>query len=218
MEKYNLDDKGGLFKFVEKRASKVVKQGDGIEMRHYGTFNPIKGTASEVTEGTIRIQTGEKAPESGVNPGDHVALFYSPSGEIFVVTGEIGSVNKSEPLDVTVKVAKIEKYKDLAKEKKYCVSLPASIKIIGIPDAKAAVIKNISFGGVKMNSREEVMMEDVIDVTITVDKINKMPFKGRVVRKTKIGDLTEYGIEYSEMTESGNKALTRLMYDLESKA
>lgn len=216
MEKYNLDDKGGLFKFIEKKPSKVIKQGEPIELKHFAIFNYIRGTASELTDTTFRVQTSENAPEAGVSAGDPVALYYS-SGDIYVVTGEVGAVNKTSPLDITVKVIKIEKLKDLVKEKKHVVGLNASFKIIGVPDGKPARVKNISFGGIKADCREDIMLEDMIDITVYVDKTNKMPFKGRVVRKNKIGEFTEYGVEYTEMTESSNKLLTRLMYDIDSK-
>ena len=61
------------------------------------------------------------------------------------------------------------------------------------------------------------MLEDVIEVTAYIDKNNKLPFKGRVVRKNKLDNKFEYGVEYSEMTESSNKLLTRLIYDIESR-
>jgi hypothetical protein len=216
MEKYNLDDKGGLFKFVEKKPSKVIKQGETIELKHFAIFNYIKGTTSELTDTTFRVQTAEKAASAGIAAGDPVALYYS-SGDIYVVTGEVGAVNKADPLDITVKVVKIEKLKDLVKEKKHCVALNASFKIIGVPEGKPAHVKNISFGGIKVDCREDIMLEDIVDVTVYVDKMNKMPFKGRIVRKNKGNQFFEYGVEYTEMTESSNKLLTRIMYDIDSK-
>lgn len=216
MEKYNLDDKGGLFKFIEKKPSKVIKQGSPIELKHFAIFNYIKGTASDLTDTTFRVQTAEKAADAGIAAGDAVALYYT-SGDVYVVSGEVGAVNKADPLDITVKVIKIEKLKDLVKEKKHVVSINSSVKIIGVPEGKPAHVKNISFGGMKADCREDVMLEDIVDITVYVDKMNKMPFKGRIVRKNKVGQLFEYGIEYSEMTESSNKVLTRIMYDIDGK-
>jgi hypothetical protein len=216
VEKYNLDDKGGLFKFIAKSPSKIVKQGDGIELKHFGMFNYIKSKVSEVTETSIRVQSSEKSGDTGISPGDHVVLYYS-SGDIYVVTGSVGTVNKLDPIDLTVKVVKIEKLKDMVKEKKHCISLNSSFKIIGVPDSKPAVATNVSFGGIKANCREDIMLEDIVEVTIYVDKNNRIQFKGRIVRKNKVGDINEYGIEFSEMTESNNKLMTRLMYEIDGK-
>lgn len=216
MEKYNLDDKGGLFKFIEKKPSKVIKQGDSIELKHFAIFNYIKGTTSELTDTTFRVQTAEKAADAGIAAGDPVALYYT-SGDVYVVTGEVGTVNKSDPLDITVKVVKIEKLKDLVKEKKHCVAMNSSFKIIGVPEGKPARVKNISFGGIKADCREDIMLEDIVDITIYINKMSKMPFKGRIVRKNKNGEFFEYGIEYTEMMESSSKLLTGVMYDIDGR-
>lgn len=216
MEKYNLDEKGGLFKYMEKRPSKVVKQGEGLEIKHFNMFNLIKATASEITDTSLRAQSNEKAGGAVIAPGDHVMMYYS-AGDNFVITGEVGTVNKLEPIDLVVKVSKIEKMKDLIKEKKYVVSLNASLKIMGIPDGRQAAVKNISFGGVKLDCKEDIMLEDIVEATLYVDKLNKIQFKGKIVRKNKIDNKFEYGIEFTELTESNNKLLTRLMYDIESR-
>lgn len=216
MEKYNLDDKGGLFKFIAKSPSKIVKQGDSIELKHFGTFNLIKATASDITETSFRIQSTDKIVDAKISTGDHVMLYYS-TGDHYIISGEVGTVSKLDPIDLVIKVIKIEKFKDLIKEKKYCVSLNANFKIVGVPEPKQAAVKNISFGGIKADCNEDIMMEDIIEVTIYVDKLNKMPFKGRIVRKNKIDNKYEYGIEYSEVTESGNKLLTRLIHDIEGR-
>ena len=216
MEKYNLDDKGGLFKFIAKSPSKIVKQGDSIEFKHFGTFNLIKATASDITETSFRIQSTDKIVDAKISTGDHVMLYYS-TGDHYIISGEVGTVNKLDPIDLVIKVIKIEKFKDLIKEKKYCVSLNANFKIVGVPENKQASIKNISFGGIKADCNEDIMMEDIIEVTVYVDKLNKMPFKGRIVRKNKIDNKYEYGVEYSEVTESSNKLLTRLIHDIEGR-
>lgn len=216
MEKYNLDDKGGLFKFIAKSPAKIVKQGDSIELKHFGVFNLIKATAGNVTDTSFRVQSTDKIIDAKISTGDHVMLYYS-SGDNYIITGEVGAVNNLDPIDLIIKVEKIEKLKDLIKEKKYCVSLNAGFKILGVPEIKQAAVKNISFGGIKVNCNEDIMMEDIVEVTMYMDKLNKMPFKGRIVRKNKIGDKYEYGVEFSEMTETSNKLLTRLIYDIESR-
>jgi hypothetical protein len=215
VEKYNLDDKGGLFKFLAKSPQKVIKSGDGIELIHFSLFNHIKARVSEVSETSIRITSTDKTSDFVFNTEDHVVLYYN-SGDFYVVTGIIGTLNKSDPLDMVIKVSKIEKLKDLIKEKRHCISLHATFKIIGVPEVKPAIVKNISFGGIKTDCFEDIMLEDIVEVTIYVDKANKLMYRGRIVKKNKIGSLFEYGIEYTDMTESSNKLLTRVMYDIDS--
>jgi len=217
MEKYNLDEKGGFFKPAIKSPAKVVKNGDSVELKHFSVFDIIKSTVFDVGENSLKIKLQQTPADVNLSAGDHVVLNYNTSNEVFVISGEIFAAEKTEPIEISLRVNKIEKLKDLVKEKKHYVSFPAQLKIIGIPEIKPAVVKNISFGGIKLNCDEDVQMEDVMDVTIKMDKVNKMNFKGRVVRKNKIGSSFEYGLEYSEMMETSSKLLTRFIYDFESR-
>lgn len=217
MEKYNLDDKGGLFKFVEKKASKVLKNGDPIELKHFQLPGAIKGKVSDVTESTFRLQADVKAPDAVISLNDHVALEYVSSGTTYEVTGTVNAVNGKDPVDVIINLIRIEKLKDIAKEKKYYVSLSASVKIIGVAEPKNACITAISLGGIKMYCNEDLMNEDIIEITYYIDKNTKMNFKGKIVRKNKVNDTFEYGLEYAEVGESYNKVITRILYDNETR-
>jgi len=216
MEKYNLDDKGGLFRFSVKSPSKVVKQGEDIELKHFSSNNFLKCKVLNVTESTIKVQVMEKVPAGSMSAGDHVVLHYGESGNIFVIPANISSINSAEPFEATLMTGKIEKMKDMIKERRHCVSFPSTVKIIGLKDAIPAVVKYISFGGIKMNCGEDILLEDVVDVTVSLDKINKLSFKGRVVRKNKLGSEIEYGIEYEDFTETNSKLLTRCLYEFET--
>jgi len=216
MERYNLDGKGGLFKFSVKSPSKLVKQGEEVELKHFSSNKFLKSKILNVTESTIKIQVMEKVPEGSISAGDHVVLHYGQPGNIFVIPANISSINSTDPFEATLMTGKIEKMKDMIKERRHCVSFPSLVKIIGLKDAIPAVVKYISFGGVKMNCGEDILLEDVVDVTILLDKINKLSFKGRVVRKNKLDSEIEYGIEYTDFTETNNKLLTRCLYDFET--
>lgn len=216
MEKYNLDDKGGIFKFNVKSPSKVVKTGEDAELKHFSTFDFIKSKVVNVTESTIKVQLKEKISEGSISPGDHVVLHCGQSGDLFVMSANVSTINSSDPFEVTLMVGKIEKMKDMIKDRRHCVSYDSTVKIIGLPDNRPAVIKYISFGGIKMNCREDILMEDMIDISISISKINKMNFKGRVVRKNKLDNEIEYGVEYIDLTESNMKLLTRCIYEFET--
>jgi len=211
VEKYNLDDKGGLFKFLVKNPNKLVKANDKIEMLHFSSFNPIRGTVQEVTDTAIKIKFTDPAADFGGTAGEHVILSYNPD-ESYVVTGDIGSVDSRNPLQITVKVHKIEKLKDLKKEKKLCVSLPGFVKIIGVAENRPIAVKNIGMGGIKFNAHDDILMEDFIEATVNLDKATKLSLKGRVIRKNKLNDLYEYGLEVEEMTESNIKTLNNAVF------
>lgn len=211
MKSYDLDDKTGLFgTFMTKNPTKLLRIGDDVEFKHFALFNLIKAFPVEVNENSIKIQAKEAVAAPNIKPGDHVVVNFT-SGEMYVLSGEIESVDKLDPLEVTIKINKIEKMKDFRKGEKFAVSLSASIKIIGIAESVPAVAKNISFGGAKINCKEEIMQEDVVEITITIDKSTRYGFKGRVVRKNKVTDYFEYGLEITEITETNLKNLHHLI-------
>lgn len=216
MEKYNLDDKGGMFRFLGKSPVKIVKNGEPIEFKHASNHTMAKAVVLDVSEHSLKVQLKDRIASEGIAVEDHIVLNYNPSSDFMVITGEVGSIDRTDPLEITVKVVKIEKLKDLIKEKKCCVGLQGTFKIIGIADGKPVTVKAISLGGIKANCREDIMMEDVVDIMIQVDKINKMNFKGRVVRKNRVGNNNEYGIEYTDIGESTLKHVHHLLYQYES--
>jgi hypothetical protein len=216
MEKYNLDEKGGLFKFTAKSPVKIVKNGEAIDLKHFSVFDPVQASVLDVAESTVTVQAKAKVSDFKAAAGDHVILHYRASGDFFVINGEIASIDSTDPLKITVKVVKIEKLKDIVKEKRCCVSLQGFFKIIGVSDARTAPVKCMSLGGIKANCREDIMLEDMVDVTVQIDKLNKMVFKGRIVRKNKLGDCFEYGVEYSEVPESSSKLVHHMLYQYEN--
>jgi len=202
MTGYNLDEKTGLFGGFGIKPNKLIKKDDVIEVKHYNMFNFIKANATDITENSLKIQSKEKVGDLQVFVGDPVAMNYTSSGELYVISATITGINMMDPLEATVKVHKIEKMKDLRKYERFFVSYPASVKILGVQENKFAAVKNISLGGIKVNCKEDIML-----MTITLDKVNKYSFKGRVVRKGKVDDFNEYGVEFIEMTETNSKIL-----------
>lgn len=209
MKGYDLDEKGGLFGiFSIKSPTKIIKKGDVVDLKHYSTFSLIKAEVLEVTEDSMKIQLKDIPAELKCIKDDHVVL-YNKSSELCVLNGTIDAVHSESPFQATVKIGRIERVKDEAKSEKFSDSLPSSLKVIGIPESVPAVVKKLSLGGIKINCREDIVLEDTIDVTVTLDKANKLIFKGRIVKKNKLNNLFEYGIEILEMPETTIKNLHR---------
>ena len=213
MAGYNLDEKTGLFGGFGaiKSPTKILNKGDNIEFKHSTILESIKAIVLDVTETTIRIQIPNKTPELNISPNDYIVAFANLSGEKYVICGDAISIDRNDPLEVSVKTARIEKIKDSVKSQRFFVCYGAAIKIIGVQNIIPAVIKALSVSAVKLNCKEEIMMEDVVDVTAKTDKINKITFKARVVRKNKLNNCNEYGLEITEQPESSSKVLHQII-------
>lgn len=215
MKGYDLDEKkGGLLGlFSIKSPSKIIKTNDSIELKHFGSFDLIKATVLESGENSVKIRSKDTVQDASLSKGDHVVLYFT-SNESYVLSGEIDSIDSADPLEAVITVRKIEKTRNAKKNQRVPVCMQTSLKVIGIQENIPAVAKDISFNGVRLNCKEDIMLEDFIDVTVLLDNTNKYVFKGRVVRKNPLADCTEYGIEVHEIGESSVRNLTRYINQL----
>jgi hypothetical protein len=215
MAGYNLDEKSGLFGIgVIKSPLKVLKKDDEIKLNHYSTYDLLNTKVIEVGEDTVKIQIKEGTSQESFKTSDHVVANFISSQDKYIMNGIIIEISNQLPLELTIRVHRIEKLKDVKKSEKYYVSIPTDLKIIGIPDSRPAVVKALSLGSIKLNCSEDILMEDIIEGNIRLDKFNKFNFKGKIVRKNKIGELFEYGIEIIELTESNSKILYKFVNQL----
>lgn len=212
---YNLDEKTGFMgMFSVKSPSKIIKKNDSIDFKHFNLFEFLKATVLEVSDSSIKLHSNDKTPDINAFPGDHVILNFGQGDDVYVLSGSIASIDNVDPLEFVLNIKKIEKLKDLRKSERFSVSLKSDIKMIGVPDLKYAVVKNISLGGIKINCKDDIMMEDVVEVTVRLDKANKTNFKARVVRKNNIDNFIEYGLEIEEITETNSKLLYHFIFQI----
>lgn len=213
MAAYNLDEKsgllGGMFGGV-KSPVKIMKSGDTLDLKHYHFLNLAKASVTDVNDSIIKIKSSESSAGKTFAVGEPVTL-HCVSGDSYVISGELGAVSAQDPLQAAIKVLRIEKVKDLKKSERCYTSLPVSLKVIGVNETIPAVARSISFGGVKVICKEDIMLEDVIDVIIRLGKDDKVMCKGTIVRKTELNPGFEYGIEYKDIGESNIRNLHRFL-------
>jgi len=196
MARYNLDGGTGLFNALGNRnPAKVVKLGSGVDIKHFKMFEYINAEVLGKTDDSIKVEAKDVLKETLFFPGDHVVVNYSNTQDLFVMDGNINHVYDINPLIIDVKINKVEKLKDLRKHERFYVSLMANIRVCGTSKLVFAVVKNMSSGGIKINCNEQLTTEDVLEVEILLDRTNKLVFSGAVVRKNKVNDYYEYGIE-----------------------
>jgi hypothetical protein len=143
--------------------------------------------------------------------GDPVVLDYTAHKDRFIICGEVSAVDAFPPYKMDLKMERIENIKELRKHKRYFVSQYANLRMGQDGEPKTCIIKNISFSGVKLNCKEDIMLEDILDATIYVEKNVKFTFKGKTVRKTRLNDCYEYGLEIYEITETNLLSLHRFL-------
>lgn len=217
MTKYNLDEGTGLFNFlVKKNFTRIIKLDSGVDIKHFKMYEYINATVIGKSDDTIEVEVKDNVQETLFFPQDHIVINYSDNKELYVMDGTITYICRISPLVFKVKVNKVEKLKDLRKYERYYVSLMSNIRVSGFITPVFAVVKNMSSGGIKINCKEHLIPEDVLEVEVILDRTNKLVFSGAVVRKNKIGDYFEYGIEIKGISESNIKCLYHYLSWLDS--
>lgn len=211
---YNLDEKSSLFSFLSNTPlEKIIKEDCTIDFKHFSMNEFTKANIIKVQGNIIEVKTREAFSDLNCFPGDHVVINLN-TDDFYVVTGNLETIHTFNPLEATIEVNKVERMKNLRKFERFYVSLAAEVSQKGIISNTFAIVKNISIGSVKINSREDVEINDMLDLSVKLDKSNKVNFRGRVVRKNIVGDYYEYGIEIKEISDVNSKNLHRFINDL----
>ncbi|HAA43456.1 MAG TPA: PilZ domain-containing protein [Ruminiclostridium sp.] len=217
MSKYDLDKRMGILSFLNtKSLNKIIKTNSPADLKHFRMFEFVNATILDRTEDELILKVRDSIKEPLFFPDDHVVINYSNNKELYVMSGIINYIYTVSPLKFSVSVNGIEKFKDMRKHQRYYVSLTATINVSGFITPIFAVVKNISSGGVKIYCKDVLIYDDVIEVEVILDRTNKLNFNGKIVRKAKIKDYYEYGIEIIGISESNLKCLYHYMKWLNS--
>jgi hypothetical protein len=211
---YKLDDGPGIFGFSTKNPSKVLKVGDEVLLSHFGSFKEIRMNITQIGEKDLTAKASQNHLVN-INKGDHVVFRNDPQGSDYVVSACVVSVESIDPLEFKAEVNIIEKMKGLKKAKRFYTSLPADVKIVGITENVPVVVKKVSLEAIKISCKEDIMTEDIIDIVVKMDEKRKFQFRGRVVKKVKINDKFDYGIDVYDMTDGNKQTWFRYISELE---
>ncbi len=207
MAGYNLDGKTGILgMFGGKLSAKVLRENDAIDLKHFNMFSFAKATIVKVSDPQVKLEIHD-LPQINIFPEDYLVLNYTSSGELYVASAKIDSIESLAPAIITVSIVKIERMKDLRKSERFYVSLSSYLKVPGVLEPVFGVVTNVSVGGVKINCNMDLMMEDIMEITINLDKTEKLNFRGKVVRKNKLLQFFEYGFELYEITDGNRRNL-----------
>lgn len=216
MAMYDLDVKKGFFsKNTNVNITKFLKAGENIEFKHHTLFNSVKATVVKFNELMIRIQMIDEIDISNLYVSDYIVLDYTNTKNRYLIGGEIVEIENYPPYKIDIKIDKSENMKDLRKCKRYIISQKGTINLVGEEPSVECVIKNVSLNGIKINSRIDFLMDEIVELSIYTDKYVKFYLKGKVVRKNLLNEYFEYGLEIIELTESNLLSMHRYLNSFE---
>lgn len=221
---------------LQERIKEIIKKNDTIELKHFNMLDFVKTVVLDIKDDKfiLNLQIKEGFQEAVYEIGDSVVMnilkdkeIYLISAEIvnisnfncseneYMIEGEPNAINLLEYFEITVKVNDLDSLKNLRKSKRYYVSYASYINTKQIKNI-FGVVKNISMSGIKISSKGNADIGELIEVTINIDKVNRLNLKGKVVRKNKYGDIFEYGIETTELSGKSQKIMNDFLNKLES--
>lgn len=207
MAGYNLDEKTGILgMFGSKLSAKVLKENDFVDFKHFNMFDAIKASIVSISDPYVKLEIAN-LPQVDIFPEDHVVLNYANFSEVYVISAKVVAIESFLPAIVVVMVDRVEKMKDLRRFERFYVSLPVYLKVSGVMEPAFGVVTNISVSGIKLNCNMDLMMEDVMELIITLDKVEKLSFRGKIVRKSRITQYFEYGFEVYDITDGNRRNL-----------
>ncbi|MEN8906104.1 MAG: PilZ domain-containing protein [Clostridiales bacterium] len=215
MATYDLDDKKGFFsKFTLLNPSKCLSEGDKITLKHYNMFSKVNTKILYFDDKTVRLQTEDNFDIIKILEGDPVVLSTKNGNDQYSIAGDIAAIDTFPPFKIDVRMNKIHNMKELRKNKRFFISELCKLFIVGEVGYKKAIVKNISFGGIKLNAEDIMQMNEILEVKMEIEDI-KFILKCKVVRKIPLIEFYEYGLEIMDITESNLLMLHRYMNTFE---
>lgn len=204
---FNLDEKLGIFK-GSKKISKMLSKGMLLLMDHYRYTSDLKIEVTDVSDSTLGLLVLEELAPS-IARGDFIVL--STIDNDFYLTATVKSMIGRYPFEFLAEINKIETISSAQKSGKFDVSIQGSLKILGIGDNIPAIVKRISMDAIKLSSREDIAMNEIVLVTVILNVKNKILARCKVVRKEKFEDFNDYGLEITDLSEENKRNWYRLI-------
>jgi hypothetical protein len=214
MEKYNLDDKGGLFNFTAKKPSKVLAKEESIVMKHFNYPGQVKMKIVDFDDTSAELESTQDIPGLDIQEEDHVVLSYFSNNTSYIMPGNVVKFEPGNPWKVTVSIRKVRKSKDLFKELKTYVSYSGSISQDDIEKKDKIIIEAVCTKAVRLYTKSDHRTGDVVNISSVIGRSGKLNFKGKIAKTEKKGSYNQYVVEVDQITESNAKLLNSMITEV----
>lgn len=196
---------------------KIISIGKTIKAKHYNMLDFSSCKVEDIKNSYITITFVESYLHLNFFPHDPIILS-TPSidNEIYRVTGEVFSVKSLNPLEIIVKVCKVETRENLRISDRFTVSLKGTLTSPSTSTSDFAIVKNISEKGFKLNSKINYEINEVLSFSTTLDSLYKISCMTKILRKNKFDNFYVYGVEITDISNENNKILKNYLNKLEN--
>ena len=214
---YNLDSSISLSELLGLNApSKIMTIGQRIAVKHFSMYEYAYAFIVNIEKDFIRVKFRSSFPSVDFFPEDPIVMTFASNDKIYIASGEIVTLEAMEPLTIEVKVSKIEKRNSLRRDERFFVSVACNIDADELESPVFGIVKNLSYTGFKINSKDEIKDVGRLKISLNIDKNTKLNCFGKVVRKEKLGLYHEYGIQIEDITRNNKLTLQHYINTLKS--
>lgn len=167
--------------------------GTSISVRHYSGLSPFKSIVLEATEEIITIKLAKEFAAMNFLDGDPVVFGIVSGNQVHIVGCNIIKVNHKEGI-LELRIDKVESDAEKREYERFPVSLYADMRMRESRKKYLAIIKDISYYGMLVYSKEDLQTNQQLEIDIYLDK-TMIFLKGSVARKDKNPNYYEYGLK-----------------------
>ncbi len=181
-----------------------------VHIRHYNL--PHSTCCEVITSNKEKIIIKLDSQYSAVDffPKDPIILnTLDIDNNIFLINGEIESVHHLIPPEFVVRILKIETKENIRKNERFFVSLKCHINNDSGDNlnVKFCIIRNISLSGFKITSKDNYEINEIIYMSVIIDRLYGFVCKSKILRKNKLDNYFVYGLEIAEIAPNDRLVL-----------
>jgi hypothetical protein len=170
----------------------LISSGDVISICHYSGINPFKSVVMDINSDAVKVKLIKGLASMNFNKGDPAVFGIESRGEVKVFGSDISAINTKEDI-VVLNVDKDQPDSDRRQCERYPVSLYSDLVIRDSRKKHLAIIKDMSYHGMKIYTKEDTDIQQQVELNIYMDK-SMMFLKANIMRKVKSADYIEYGL------------------------
>lgn len=171
----------------------TAKPGDVVVIRHYTMINIFKSLIMEVGEKSLGIKISKEHSKACFSVGDPIVLAFPDNANIRISGGRVDSYIRGDGiLQVRLDIHTVKN--DLRRYDRTPVSNYADVRMRDTGKKFQVLIKDISFYGLLIFTKEDMKKGQQMDVDVFLDR-DIISFDAEVIRRLQ-GDVhMEYGLK-----------------------
>lgn len=170
-----------------------INAGDVISIRHYSGINPFKSVVLSTNDDILVIKLTKEFAAMNFLEGDPVTFGFEAEDRVHIVGCDVARINARENV-AELRIDKIESGAERREHERFPVSLYADIKDPVSRKKFLVAVKDISYYGMLIYSKEQFPTGQNVEIDIYMDK-TMMFLKGNILRKIQGQHYMQYGLK-----------------------